>query len=107
MNEVECRRAGARENEALLPERAFNVHPGNGGLIELRRGESGYIPWTVGKPADSDEPLPPMPTIAQAMNDQLGVTPAQAEAMLNGSLFGWHVAAANVAEIERLMANKH
>lgn len=105
MNDVRCHRASARENEAGLPPRAFAVHPGDGRLIELRRGESGFIPWTIGTAAPG-EPVPSPQAIARAMNEQIGVTEAQAEAMLNGSIFGWHVPAANVAEMERIMQQK-
>ena len=106
MNDTEQHRTQADANIDLLPERAFSLHPSRGILIELRRGESGFIPWTVGAAAPG-EPIPTNAEIARGMNRALGVTEAEAEAMLNGSMFGWHVPAANVGEIERMMQQKH
>lgn len=106
MNDTEQRRTQADANIDLLPERAFSVHPSRGILIELRRGESGFIPWTIGPPPPGEE-APSAAEIARGMNRSIGVTEAEAEAMLNGSMFGWHVPAANVGEIERMMRQKH
>lgn len=50
----------------------------------LHRGVPGYTPL----PSLTDEG-------AERLNAQEGVTPAQIEAMQNGSMFGWHVPGAD------------
>lgn len=69
-----------------LPEVAFienkdKAH-GPSPVIGVRRGESGYYPIFTRLNADE-------------LNAQRGVTPAQREAMYNGSLFGWDTPGAN------------
>jgi hypothetical protein len=63
-----------------LPEVAFidNKDKVNGPspVIGVRRGESGCYPIHT-------------PLSAEELNEERGVTPAQCEAMYNGSLFGW------------------
>lgn len=56
--------------------------PSTGEPIYLRRGEQGY--WPAGSDVDPDD-----------FNQALGVTPAQREAMLAGSMFGWHTPGAD------------
>lgn len=77
---------------AQLPERAFIDNSArrvagdcDAPLIEVRRGQLGY--WPIYR-ADLS---------ADAMNAAEGVDPAQREAMLAGSLFGWDCALANPA----------
>lgn len=69
-----------------LPELAFvenkDRSPGAPPVIGVRRGESGYYPIYTRQ------------TAAQ-LNEAHGVTPAQREAMYNGSLFGWDVPGAD------------
>lgn len=69
-----------------LPELAFvdnkDRSPGAPPVIGVRRGESGYYPIYTRQ------------TAAQ-LNEAHGVTPAQREAMHNGSLFGWDVPGAD------------
>lgn len=89
-------RADAEEHLAKLPEIAFSELPGRGVIVIIKRGESGYYPTQdtyVGR--DVDE-----------LNASLGVTPAQAEAMLNGSIFGWHVPAADPEQWDAMTAYK-
>lgn len=75
-----------------LPERCFGVLPGTGDLILIARGESGYYrtDWTTSDPEKNRE-------LANGHNAEMGVSKAQAAAMLAGSMFGWHVPAANPA----------
>lgn len=74
--------------ERGLPEVAFldNKDKSNGAspVIGVRRGESGYYP--IHTPLSADE-----------LNTERGVTPAQCEAMYNGSLFGWDTQSADPA----------
>ncbi len=67
-----------------LPERAYANMPSTGELILIKRGEVGYYP----EPDLED-------VSAAIMNDIIGVSKAEAEAMLCGSLFGWDVPGAN------------
>ena len=59
----------------LLPPVSAHRLPSTGETIIINRGESGYIPMP-------DEDM-------QEFNKDRGVTPAQAEAMFVGSMFGW------------------
>lgn len=92
------KRRTAAENIAALPAEAYAVLRSNGKLIVIKNGVSGYTPT-------------PAPIVAQLMkrynantagelagilNKQEGVTPAQREALENGSMFGWDAPAANV-----------
>lgn len=67
-----------------LPAFAYAEHPATGETIVVKRGKSGYYP--ANRPGRPDE-----------LNARLGVTPAQAEAMLTGSIFGWDVPGADPA----------
>lgn len=66
-----------------LPRRCYARLPSTGEPILILRGERGY--WTINLDLDPD-----------AMNAMLGVTPAQREAMLTGSMFGWDIPGATV-----------
>ena len=79
-----------------LPEQCYSVLPSNGALIMLIRGESGYIECRdspIGREANR--------LFADTANKLSGVTRAQEEAMLAGSLFGWSVPAAKPWNYER------
>lgn len=74
-----------------LPEKAFvqnTLHcqgpEGEPPVIAIIRGEPGYCHIYT-------------KATAEQLNKSLGVTPAQAEAMLIGSMCGWHVPGANPA----------
>lgn len=76
-------------NLAKLPEKAYVANriqcSGPHGIppvLCIKRGEDGYYPVYTSA------------TAAQ-LNENLGVTPQQAEAMFNGSLFGWYTPAAD------------
>jgi len=68
-----------------LPYKCFSLLPSSGGIIIITRGQSGYAPFD--SPAAPHE-LRPM---VNKMNKDMGVTRAQEQAMLCGSMFGWSV----------------
>lgn len=70
-----------------LPEYCFSVHNITDEVILIKRGESGYYPYFDGTFKGEDE--------AKRLNDEIEVTPAQAEAMFVGSMFGWYVPGAD------------
>ena len=73
-----------------LPELCWTVMPGSGNLICIKRGESGYYPsdWNT---SDRERNR----AIADSANEQRGITKAQEEAMLCGSMNGWGVPGAD------------
>lgn len=73
-----------------LPEHCFSTLPGSGELIAIKRGESGYYKsdWNTSDPAKNRE-------IADYQNGKCGITKAQEEAMLTGSMAGWDVPGAD------------
>ena len=68
-----------------LPTFCYGYLPTEGKLIRIDFAESGYTPV---REDESNK-------TAKELNEKMGVTPAQAEAMLAGSMFGWNVPAAN------------
>ena len=72
-----------------LPNCCFTLLPSTGEMIRVTRGESGYYPCGV-KLLSADK----MRLLVNGENAQIGVTRAQEEAMLAGSLFGWNTPAA-------------
>ena len=80
-----------------LPEFCFSTMPGTGELICIKRGESGYYPsdWNTSSREHNRQ-------IADEQNRRLGVTPAQKEAMMCGSMFGWNVPGADPAFVEEM-----
>jgi hypothetical protein len=73
-----------RESMQKLPEYCFVRHPVSLLTVKLIRGVQGFTPL--------DSFFDPV-----ALNESLGVSKAQAEAMLAGSMFGWHTRAADPA----------
>jgi hypothetical protein len=73
-----------------LPEACFSVLPGEGKLIYIKRSEMGYwhSNWDTGDPEQNRK-------LADYHNEKNGVTKAQEEAMLVGSMFGWDVPGAD------------
>lgn len=71
-----------------LPAYCYSVHEVTGELVVLKRGESGYYP-------QRPENAPWSAANLDILNERLGVTKGQAEAMKNGSMFGFHTPAAN------------
>jgi hypothetical protein len=72
-----------------LPEFSFATLPTTRETIKIKRGESGYYTNDKYKTANADE-----------LNETLGVTKAQAEAMMIGSMCGWHVEGADPANYD-------
>lgn len=79
-------------NPAALPEHCYAVLPSSGQLIEVRRGEKGYYPCAY---STGDREYNKV--LANQFNAHEGISKAQAEAMLAGSMFGWNVPAADPA----------
>ncbi len=80
--------ADVLENLQKLPPLAFmdnaaDKSPGAPPVIAVRRGEMGYFPIFT-------------KLTAAELNEREGVTPLQAEAMHNGSMFGWECKGADV-----------
>lgn len=75
---------------SCLPERCYNVLPSDGRLIIITKGESGYTDVN-----DSNNSSEKNKELADGHNAEMGVTKAQAEAMLSGSMFGWNTPAAD------------
>lgn len=72
-----------------LPEFCYAVMIGDPEqAILIKRGDSGYRPYTKGHP-------PQVEAFVNDRNELLGVTPAQREAMIAGSMFGWHTPGAD------------
>lgn len=68
---------------ASLPDKCFSYLQGTGELIVITKGEQGYTPIArYGDGVTSREAV-------DAANEAIGVTRAQEEAMVAGSMFGW------------------
>lgn len=73
-------------SQSRLPPRCFAQLPSTGEIIAILRGEAGYhLVLTVQTVEQLNASLPEPPT------------PEQIEAMLVGSIFGWHVPAARLS----------
>lgn len=73
-----------------LPEVCFSILPSTGDVIIIKHGESGYYrcEYSTEDKAFNRE-------FANDRNANLGVSKAQVEAMLAGSIYGWNVPAAD------------
>ncbi len=78
------------DGQHALPTGCFSILPSTGELIGIKRGANGYLDVTVVKGTDRQDSR----RRADKNNKRLGVTRAQEEAMLAGSLFGWDTPAA-------------
>lgn len=74
-----------------LPEKCFAALESTGEIIVIHRGTKGYTPTGQYSEGASDQEG------ADALNDTIGVTKAQAAAMLAGSMFGWTCSGADPA----------
>ena len=92
--QTEAERFAPRVAEGL-PEICFSTLKSTGDLICIRRGESGYYPsdWDTGDKEQNVE-------LADKMNEKLGVSPIQRQAMEVGSMCGWDVPGADPAKYE-------
>jgi hypothetical protein len=82
----------AQQNLAKLPPRCFAILPTTKAVIGIEAGMSGY------RPLDCPPPLSPGETVEEFVaktNAEMGVSKGQAEAMFQGSMFGWDTLAAN------------
>lgn len=75
----------------LLPLFCYALKPSSGEIIEIERGCKGYSNPDIYQMSD---PASNRKTVDH-FNKEMGVTRAQEEAMLAGSLFGWHTKAAD------------
>jgi len=75
----------------LLPPLCLTVEPSSGDLINIRRGEMGYYASSWNRPGERESNR----RTADIMNERWGVSKAQEQAMFHGSLFGWHIHAAD------------
>ena len=78
-----------------LPELCFSTLASTGQLICIKRGESGYYPskWDTGDKERNVE-------LADELNENLGVSPVQRQAMEVGSMAGWDVPGADPAKYQ-------
>ena len=78
-----------------LPKLCFSTLASTGQLICIKRGETGYYSseWDTGDKERNVE-------LADELNENLGVTPAQRQAMEVGSLAGWDVPGADPKNYE-------
>lgn len=78
-----------------LPELCFSTLKTTGQLIRIKRGETGYYPseWDTGDKEQNVE-------LADELNEKLGVSPIQRQAMEVGSMAGWDVPGADPAKYQ-------
>lgn len=70
-----------------LPKYCFATVPGENRVVIIHRGMTGY----------SEPPTqPPNGATADDLNIGLGISKFHAEAMMNGSMWGWHIPGADV-----------
>lgn len=88
-----------------LPEQCYGVLPNTGEFIIVQKGESGYYRTDISMGSKEENRA-----LADEYNGKLGVSKAQAAAMLVGSMFGWQVPGAdpkNYDENGKLARTRH
>lgn len=71
-----------------LPEECLVLHPSTNEIVMVKLGVAGYFPQRPENEPWGAENL-------DIINERRGVTKAQVEAMLAGSMFGWDAPVAN------------
>lgn len=71
-----------------LPEECLVLNPTSGEIVMVKRGVAGYFPQNPDNAPWGAENI-------DLINERMGVTKAQKEAMLAGSMFGWDAPVAN------------
>ena len=74
--------------DRFLPPYCFGTLPSTGEVIKITRFETGYTPLKSYPLRDAEHSI-------DALNEAIGVTKAQAAAMIAGSMFGWNCTAAD------------
>lgn len=88
-----------------LPDKCYGLIGSTGEPIIIKKGEMGHYKMDVSMGSKEDNQA-----LVDEYNRKLGVSKAQAAAMSAGSLFGWHVPAADPKcydENGNLLKNKH
>lgn len=83
-----------------LPPISFARNPANNETVVIRRGVEGYWPLSEMNALPAVKALEDQNDVA-ALNAAIGVTAAQALAMLNGSMFGFDCPGADPLNCER------
>lgn len=92
----------AAVNEAMLPEvcyAALSYQELGRRIVMVKRGEAGCYLTDYDRPSLS---LDEVNAMVDQLNGRLGVHAFQRDAMLAGSVFGWHVPGANAANCAEL-----
>ncbi|MEN3005969.1 hypothetical protein [Dehalobacterium formicoaceticum] len=78
------------QNAKMLPDLCYSILSTGGDLIIIKLNETGYYPCDYST-ADTEANR----RLADELNRRMGITKAQEAAMVHGSVFGWHVPAAD------------
>jgi len=73
-----------------LPYHCFYFNPVENEVVVLKKNKSGFYPIQGGM-----DGMDHSKETADALNGKMGIHPAQREAMVVGSMFGWHVPGAD------------